>query len=157
MPGTAWANAFLSARALCYSVASAILTIIMIGEQIILRYFDQNLQMESILPRSGRVVRIVASEDWGDDWHLVKLDEPFSYLFEPTKQDEEAETACRERLDVAHVLIKSRWQGVSIQSVEPTSVFVLLVPDISVFDEETFYAKQLVFVCWGMVNKALQK
>jgi hypothetical protein len=112
----------------------------MIGKQIIIRYFDQNTQMEGILPRSGTILRTLESEDWGDDWYLVKLDDPFNYFIDA------------ERLEVTHLLIKSRWTDRTIESVEETSVFVLLVPDVSVLDRTPFFAKELPFVCWGMVN-----
>jgi len=116
----------------------------MIEKQITVRYFDQNTQMEGLLPRSGSILRNVKSEDWGDEWYLVKLDEPFNYFLEADSKPE--------RLEVGHLLIKSRWEGVTIQSREETSVFVLLVPDVSVLDRKPFYAKELPYVCWGMVN-----
>jgi len=116
----------------------------MLNKQIVVRYFDQNTQMEGILPRSGMILRSVKSEDWGDDWYLVKLDEPFNYFVEADSEPE--------RLEVDHLLIKSRWEGVTIQSGEEASVFVLLVPDVSVLDRKPFYAKELPYVCWGMVN-----
>jgi hypothetical protein len=116
----------------------------MIGKQITVHYFDQNAQMEGILPRSGTILRSIKSEDWGDDWYLVKLGEPFNYFVEADSNPE--------RLEVDHLLIKSRWEGVTIESGEETSVFVLLVPDLSVLDRKPFHAKELPYVCWGMVN-----
>lgn len=114
-----------------------------IGKQITIRYFDQNTQMEGILPRSGSILRNVKSEDWGDDWYLVKLDDPFNYFVDTTDI---------ERLEVTHLLVKSRWSDMTIESGEETSVFVLLVPDVSMLDRKRFYAKELLFACWGMVN-----
>jgi hypothetical protein len=123
---------------------SKIVTAYILVKQITVRYFDQNIQMEGILPRSGTILRSIESEDWGDDWYLVKLDEPFNYFVDVDSKPE--------RLEVGHLLIKSRWEGMTIQSGEETSVFVLLVPDVSVLDRKPFCAKKLLYVCWGMVN-----
>lgn len=118
----------------------------MIGQEITVEYFDQNESFKHLLPRSGRVTREVSLGDWGAGWYLLELDEAFDY------QHKVAEPHGFKEMRISHLLIKSRWRGFEINGDEPTSVFVLLVPDPSVLDKSNLSGKDFIHVCWGMVH-----
>ena len=116
----------------------------MIGQEITVEYFDQNESFKHLLPRSGRIVRAVSLEDWGAGWYLLELDAPFDY------QHKVAEPYVFRELHITHLLIKSRWKGFDIGGVEPTSVFVLLVPDLAILEKDNISGKDFIHICWGM-------
>jgi hypothetical protein len=118
----------------------------MIGQELTVEYFDQNESFKSLLPRSGCIVREVSLEDWGAGWYLLELDEPFDY------QHKVAEPYVFKEMRISHLLIKSRWEGFEIGGAEPTSVFVLLVPDIAALEKGNISSKDFIHVCWGMVH-----
>jgi hypothetical protein len=118
----------------------------MIGQEITVEYFDQNESFKSFLPRSGRLVREVSLEDWGVGWYLLELDEPFDY------QHKVAEPYVFRELHITHLLIKSRWEGFDLGGSEPTSVFVLLIPEVTVLERSNISSKDFIHVCWGMVQ-----
>jgi hypothetical protein len=118
----------------------------MLGQEIAVEYFDQNDNFKALLPRSGRIVRELSLSDWGSGWNLLELDEPFDY------QHKVAEPYVFKLLHITQLLIKSRWEGFAIGAAEPTSVFVLLIPDPSIFGNENISSKDFIHVCWGMVH-----
>jgi len=118
----------------------------MIGHEITVEYFDQNEDFKYLLPRSGRIVREVSLEDWGEGWYLLELDEPFDY------QHKIADPYVFRELHITYLLIKSRWKGFDIGGSEPTSVFVLLVPDNSILERVNISSKDFIYICWGMAH-----
>ena len=117
----------------------------MTGQELTVEYFDQNESFKPLLPRSGRLVREVSLEDWGAGWYLLELNEPFDY------QHKVAEPFVFRQLRITHFLIKSRWEGFDIGGSEPTSIFVLVVPEITVLERGNISGKDFIHVCWGMV------
>jgi hypothetical protein len=115
-------------------------------QEITVEYFDQNESFKHLLPRSGRIVREVSLEDWGEGWSLLELDEPFDY------QHEFAEPYVFRELHITHLLTKSRWEDLDIGGDEPTSVFVLLIPDPAIFKRSNISSKDLIHACWGMAH-----
>ena len=81
---------------------------------------------------TGSISRRIALEDWGDDWYLVDLDQPI--LFN----------------DVNHtqVLIRSRMEGRALGDVNPTWVFVLLIPDQAALEQPRLSSKDFYHVTW---------
>lgn len=120
----------------------------MIEQEITIKYFDQNERVKHLLPRSGRIVREVSLGDWGAGWYLLELDEPFDY------QHKIVDPYVFRELHVTHLLIKSRWKGFDVGGSEPTSVFVLLVPDASILERGDISGEDFVLVCWGMAHPA---
>jgi hypothetical protein len=118
----------------------------MTGQEITVEYFDQNESFKHLLPRPGRIVREVSLEDWGAGWSLLELDEPFDY------QHRVAEPYVFRELHITHLLIKSRWDGFDIGGSEPTSVFVLLIPDPAILEGGNISGKDLIHACWGMAR-----
>jgi hypothetical protein len=118
----------------------------MIGQEITVEYFDQNESFKHLLPRSGRIVRDVSLEDWGAGWHLLELDKPFDY------QHKFADPYVLRELHITHFLVKSRWEGFDVGGIEPTSVFLLLVPDPSILERSNISGKDFIHVCWGMAH-----
>ena len=118
----------------------------MIGQEITVGYVDQNESFKHLLPRAGCVVREVSLEDWGADWYLLELDGPFDY------QHKIAESDVFREVRISHLLIKSRWEGFEIGGGEPTSVFVLLVPDLDALEKGYISSKDFIHVCWGMAH-----
>jgi hypothetical protein len=118
----------------------------MVGQQITVEYFDQNESFKTLLPRSGRIVKELSLTDWGPGWKLIDLDEPFDY------QHKMGDPYVFRALHVTQLLIKSRWEGFPIGGAEPTSVFVLLVPDPLVLTKGNPSSKDFFHVCWGMVH-----
>jgi hypothetical protein len=125
----------------------------MIGKRITIEYYDHNESFKKLLPRSGSVVRELSFEDFGNGWYLIELDEPFDYKQAFDYRNRDAKPDSFKEMHITHLLIKSRWKDYDIDGNESTSVFVLLVPDASVFDNEKVQGKDFLHVCWGMVNK----
>ena len=51
----------------------------LIGSDLKVGYADQNESFAAYLPRTGTVVRQITLEDWGGDWLVLQLHEPFEY------------------------------------------------------------------------------
>lgn len=106
----------------------------LIGQRILIKYFDQNNQFSSILPRRGEVVSRHKTENV-DDWYLVKLDEPFEY---------------HDRLN-KNLLIRSRWDGESLHNKD-TSVFIMLIKTARMAVPETININDYEQVAWGITE-----
>ena len=97
-------------------------------------YFDQNESLAASLPREGRVERELQFTDSRGPWFLVKLDAPLSYQGSP----------------YSRLLLMSRWDGVPVGGNEPTSAFVLLVPQ-GVVPSPSHSFKGFPHVAWARV------
>jgi hypothetical protein len=106
-------------------------------------YGDQNESFAAYLPRTGRVVRQITLEDWGSDWLVLRLDEPFEY------QLGSLDTGFRATA-VTHFLVRSRWAGHAI-GVQQTSVFLLVDGDHVLDAKQQFRSTDFIHVCWGMI------
>jgi len=80
----------------------------------------------------------------GNRWALLLLDRAFDY------QVQDPQTKAFRGFEVKRLLIRSRWQGQSVGDAEPTSVFVLIAGDESLFDEEKIDPKKFYFEAWAM-------
>ena len=116
----------------------------MIGKRIRVEYFDQNYRLEPILPRSGVIERQLASESV-DDWFLLRLDEPFDYQIAIDQFNFRG-------IHNTHLLIRSRWHDSRIGDLEPTSVFILLIPDSKSLEESPIHIESFHHVAWGMAH-----
>jgi hypothetical protein len=104
-----------------------------------LSYFDQNESFRQALPEggvSGRVVRQIALQDWGDNWYLLDLEQDFEYNGQRHN----------------HALIRSRWEGYEVGGNDETSVFILLLRDPSVLDKPTLESADFEHAAWGMAR-----
>jgi hypothetical protein len=120
------------------------LQVVMLGNQIKVEYAEGTESLRHLLPSSGLIVREVALEDWGAGWYLIQLDEQFDY------QHKIAEPYVFREMRIGHLLIKSRWEGMKIGDA-PTSVFALLVPEVSIFETGKVSSKDFVHAGWGVV------
>ena len=106
----------------------------MIGKRVRLSDSD-NRRFGLAMPPQGAegvISQRVALEDWGDDWYLVDLDRPILY----------------DNLSHERVLIRSRMVGHALGDVEPTWVFVLLIPDPTVFKKPSLSSSDFYHVSW---------
>jgi hypothetical protein len=106
----------------------------MIGKRVRLTDSD-NSRFGSAMPPQGAagvISKCVALEDWGDDWYLVDLDSPIMY----------------DRVSHERVLIRSRMTGHALGDVDPTWVFVLLIPDPAVFERPLLSSSDFYHVSW---------
>jgi hypothetical protein len=85
---------------------------------------------------SGTVVRRLALTDWGDNWLLLQLDNPFEYHGQTQQQ----------------VLIRSRLLNYELGRDPRTSVFMLLVPNSAVLDKPTHSSHDFEHVTWANAN-----
>ena len=115
----------------------------LIGSQLELGYSDQNEKFAGFFPRRGTVTRQVDLEDWGSDWLILQLDEPFDY------QLGSLETGLRGIL-VTHLIVRSRLASYPIGEKQ-TSVFVLLDPDNIVHTKDHFRSTDFVQAFWGVI------
>jgi hypothetical protein len=99
-----------------------------------IEYFDQNESFAASLPREGIVEDELQFTDSRGPWFLVKLDEPLSY----------------QGSRYSNLLLMSRWDGMPIGAKEPTSAFVLLVPQ-GVVPSPSHSFKEFPHVAWAMV------
>jgi hypothetical protein len=106
------------------------------GRAIRIEYFDQNERFTSVLPRTAIVIKRMRSGSGVDNFFLVELAEPFDY----------------EGKRHTHLVIRSRWRGYEIGEPEPTSVFVLLVPDPVLVSGDELDVNRLEHVSWGMAH-----
>ena len=123
----------------------------MIGKKITVQYYDQNLEMEKILPRSGTVTKIVKSNTSPANWYVIKLNQPFRYRAAVQKHDSNIGTPDSSDLQVKFLLISSRWEDCNLESGDETSVFVFLMEEDSTHKSKTFNLEKFYFACWGIV------
>jgi hypothetical protein len=115
----------------------------LIGCDLAVGYADQNESFAAYLPRTGRVARQITLEDWGSDWLVLQLDEPFGYQLGSLETGFRAAT-------VTHFLVRSRWPGHAI-GAQQTSVFLLLDADHVLDTKQQFRSTDFVQACWGMI------
>ena len=115
-----------------------------IGLKLSVGYFDQNESYKQHLPRSGSITRQIGLDDWGDDWFVFALDEPFEY------QHKIEEPSRFKAVQVDHFLIRSRWDGHPIGGPDQTALFILLDPENRVQQQERFSSKDFIHICWGV-------
>ncbi len=115
----------------------------LIGSDLAVGYADQNESFAAYLPRTGTVVRQIPPEDWGSDWLVLHLDEPFEY------QLGSLDTGFRATV-VTHFLVRSRWAGHAI-GAQQTSVFLLVDADHVLDTKQQFRSTDFIHVCWGMI------
>jgi len=114
-----------------------------IDSRVKIEYADQNESFASLLPRRGTVVRQFQAEQGVDDWFLVKLDIPFDY------QIKNPDGLSFTMLHCENLLVRSRWKRHQIGSNKPTSVFILLVPDENLLQNEPIKVEKFYHVAWG--------
>jgi hypothetical protein len=115
-----------------------------IGLKLSVGYDDQNESFKQYLPRSGSITRQISLEDWGDDWFVFALDEPFEY------QLKIAEPVHFKLVQVDHFLIRSRWDEHPIGGRDQTALFILIDPDNRIQQRERFSSKDFIQICWGI-------
>jgi hypothetical protein len=115
----------------------------LIGSRLRVEYADQSESFAAFMPFCGTVRRQVAIHDWGSDWLVLQLDDPFVYQTFSQPQGYRGHR-------VSHILVRSRWAGCPVGGTQ-TSVFVLL--DLHhVLDEHRVYvAADFFLACWGIV------
>ena len=84
----------------------------------------------------GIAVRRLALTDWGDNWFLLQLDEPFEY---------------RGRLH-HQVLIRSQLVNYELGRDPRTTVFMLLVTDLTVLDKPVHTSQDFEHVTWAIAD-----
>ena len=104
-----------------------------VGARLRIEYFDQNEALAEILPKSGTVSRRFETEAV-NNWYLLELDDPFEYGI--IRHD--------------RILIRSRWEGHEVGDHEPTSVFIVLIPDPSLLEKDPIDIDDFELVAWGM-------
>jgi hypothetical protein len=109
-------------------------------------YADQNEPFKEFLPRSGSISRQIALDDWGDDWFVFMLDEPFEYQL---KTDEPFRFKL---VQIDHFLIRSRWLGHPVGGSDETSVFILLDPENRIEHQDRFSSSDFIHICWGTAS-----
>lgn len=116
----------------------------MIGTKILVEYYDQNESFAGFLPRTGRIEKTYKCES-ANTWCLLQLDDPFDYQL----RLDEFEYGL---IHNTHFLIRSRWQEHELGGADPTSVFILLIPDRLSVEEGFFETKKCRHVAWGMAH-----
>jgi hypothetical protein len=115
----------------------------LIGSALAVGYADQNESFAAYLPRTGTVARQITLEDWGSDWLVLQLDEPFEYQLGSLDIGFRATT-------VTHFLVRSRWASHTI-GAQQTSVFLLVDADHVLDTRHQFRSTDFIHVCWGMI------
>ena len=115
-----------------------------IGLKLSVGYYDQNESFKQYLPRSGSITRQISLDDWGDDWFVFALDEPFEY------QLKIAEPFRFRAIRVDHFLVRSRWVGYPIGESDQAALFILLDPENRVQQQQRFSSKDFIHICWGV-------
>jgi hypothetical protein len=104
-----------------------------VGKDIWLEYFDQNVTFErAFTPQYCNVLERHTSIDGQKDWYLVNLAVPVRY-----------KEKCYE-----HLMIRSRWVGCPMRKTEPTAVFIVLVPDPTTISQP-FEMDRSLYIAWG--------
>jgi hypothetical protein len=115
----------------------------LIGTDLTVGYADQHESFAAYLPRTGMVVRQITLEDWGSDWLVLQLHEPFEY------QLGGLDTGFRSAR-ITHFLVRSRWAGYVI-GAQQTSVFLLLDADHVLETRQQFRSTDFTHICWGII------
>jgi len=115
----------------------------LIGTNLTVGYADQNESFAAYLPRAGTAVRQITVEDWGNDWLVLRLHEPFQYQFGSLDTGFRAAT-------ITNFLVRSRLAGHAL-GAQQTSVFLLLDADHALDSKEHFRSADFIHVCWGMI------
>jgi hypothetical protein len=107
---------------------------------------SDNTTFAAYLPRSGTAVRQIALEDWGSDWLVLQLHDPFDY------QLGSLNTGFR-GIRITQLIVRSRCVGRPI-GPQPTSVFVLLDPDHLLDAKQRFRSADFIHITWAMIQPA---
>ena len=107
----------------------------LIGRRIILGPSGEDSSLDSCLPRRATITREVAIRDWGGDWLVVELDEPFDY----------------KRIRVEYCLIRARWPGHPVGS-EFCPVFLVVDPDRALFKQSSWSSADFASFSWAEVQ-----
>jgi hypothetical protein len=95
----------------------------------------ENISLDPFLPRRGTLVRQLALADWGSDWLVFTLDEPFEYRGSMIRT----------------FLIRARWVGHPIGS-DFCPVFLLLDRQNSLCAKEQWVSQDFQFESWAKVE-----
>jgi hypothetical protein len=106
---------------------------------------SDNSNFATYLPRAGRAVRQIALEDWGSDWLILRLHNPFEYQFGSL------DTGFR-AVRIEHFIVRSRWAGHPIGS-QSTSVFVLLDTDRLLNTNKMFRSADFLHATWALISR----
>jgi hypothetical protein len=104
---------------------------------------SDNRSFAPYLPRTGTVIRQIALDDWGTDWLVLHLHEPFEY------QLGSLETGFR-GVVITDFIVRSRLVGYPIGG-DRTSVFLLIDPDHVLPKKQEFTSRDFIHICWGMI------
>ena len=115
----------------------------LIGTDLTVGCSDQNESFAPYLPRTGTVVRQIALEDWGNDWLVLQLREPFDY------QLGSLDTGFR-GIVITDFIVRSRLVGYPIGG-DRTAVFLLIDPDHVLTKKQEFTSRDFIHICWGMI------
>ncbi|SRR5579862_1040908 len=115
-----------------------------IGLRLQVDYSDQNESFKNYLPRSGSITRQVNIQDWVGDWFVLVLDEPFEYQI---KTDRPFNFKVAE---IDHFLIRSRFYGQPISSLEQNHLDILLDPNNCIGSREQLFSGDFIQACWGI-------
>jgi hypothetical protein len=114
----------------------------LIGSDLVVGDAD-NRSFAAYLPRAGRVVRQIALDDWGTDWLVLQLHEPFEY------QLGSLDTGFRVSV-ITHFVVRSRLLGHPI-GAQRTSVFLLLDADHVLDTKQQFRSTDFIHISWAMI------
>ena len=116
----------------------------LIGSDFIVADSD-NSSFAAFLPRAGTAVRQIGLENWGNDWLVLQLHNPFEY------QLGSLDTGFR-AVPIEHFIVRSRWVGHPIGS-QSTSVFVLLDTDRLLDTDKMFRSADFLHITWAMISR----
>jgi len=100
------------------------------------------------LPLSGTITRQIRAHDNVNNWFVLTADKPFEF-----QERIPPGPYTFRRFECPNILIRSRWVGCEVGDKEPTSVFILIVPDQSLLEHEPIDPKDFIFDAWGMCYK----
>jgi hypothetical protein len=115
-----------------------------IGLKLKIGYSDQAESFKNYLPRSGLITRQVSIQDWVGDWFVFTLDEPFEYQIKTDKP------FYFKVAEINHFLIRSRFQGQPISSLEQNHLDILLDPKNCVDSHGQLSSADFIQACWGI-------
>ena len=107
----------------------------LLGRRVTLLRGGESEGFDRYFPRKARVRRQLALDDWGSDWLVLDLEEPFDF----------------ETIRVEYCLVRARWYGNPIGS-EPCAVFVLFDPKGVLDSKSQWSSADFYFVAWGMIQ-----
>ena len=116
---------------------------LLIDSRVCLEYHDQNELFAQHLPVEGAIKMRLTTRDGAEDWYLVELDRSIEY------QHSVGGSNNFKRIVAPKVLVRSRWHGEPISSVNSPSVFMLLVSDSQMFEQDQIETEDYYFVCWA--------